>query len=530
MRYILLCILLFLSACASIPQTFLEPPDTPEPVPERYAAPEYTAPSHPLPVKAENTLRLSMRTPFTLNPLLNMDATVDNILKLIFEPLVILDENLKPADHLASYNFSSDYTSVNLTLRYDAIWSDGTPVTADDIIFSVSFLQNAPEGAIYKPYAANIAACEKLDTKTVKITFAAVSSGSAYMLAFPIIPQHYYRGETNPASKKNMEPLGNGLFMFSHIQPLVSLTLRQSPYPFRPQASIEKVEALFIADAETGLHAFTQGLTDAIAMEMTEWSKQTSVKKIRYEEYPAMYFDFIGFNFRHEWLAHKQFRQAVAHAFDADGHISRIYLTHAQRAATPVHPASWLYDETVPVYAYDMDLARSSLRLARQDLRTLLIGDQVPLRVLVNRENDQRVKIAESLVRALEELEIKMELEILPFEDFAEKLETGDYDIFVGSYHLSKVPDLTFAFHSGGNLLRYGDPDLDALLDAAKTAYSENEHIRVLSALQHHIAEELPVISLAFRNSAVLTDVRINGALNPSLWYSLAGVNGWRLE
>jgi peptide/nickel transport system substrate-binding protein len=199
-----------------------------------------------------------------------------------------------------------------------------------------------------------------------------------------------------------------------------------------------------------------------------------------------------------------------------------VYLSHATRALSPVNPASWLYDIHLPTFGYDPAKARAAIRFIRQD--------GTPLRILVGEENTERKKIAEGFAKSLLEIGLLTELTVLPFDEFNERIETGDYDIFVGCFYLDVVPDLTFAFHSDGNIFNYADPELDALLAAAASAYSESEHVRLMHAVQQYIADALPVISLAFRHSAVLTDTRVTGALEPALWYSLSGVNGWGLE
>jgi peptide/nickel transport system substrate-binding protein len=243
-----------------------------------------------------------------------------------------------------------------------------------------------------------------------------------------------------------------------------------------------------------------------------------------------MYFDFIGFNFYHPWLSNKNIRQALAMAYDAEAAVSRIYLNHALRTHSPVNPASWLYDPAVPVYEYDPETARQLLLQAQQEQFNLLIEQSFPLRILVNQENDERMLIAEGFSASMQGLGLETAVQALPFDDFVSKMEAGDYDIVVGCFYLDVIPDLTFAFHSSGNLFNFKDTDLDAMLAAVVTAPSENEHIRLLSEVQRHIAQEIPIISLVFRNSAIITDTRIQGELKPSPWYSLAGVNHWEIN
>jgi peptide/nickel transport system substrate-binding protein len=463
-----------------------------------------------------------MRPTQTLNPLLNTDATVDTVLKLIYEPLVTLDGSLKPAANLANYLFSSDYLSVNLTLRNDIIWSDGTPITATDVIYSIETLRKAPDNAIYKKCIANIATCEEISAKSVKITFNQVYGGQAYLLAFPLIPAHAGDGV-------NMSPLSSGLYSFDEYISGDRMRLAQSPYTFRGPANIERIDVLLLPDEPTELHAFNQGLIDVVSMEISEWMNHNSVKQVRYGEHPAMYFDFIGLNSAHPLLAKPEFRKAVASCMDFDAAVAEIYLDHALRAPTPINPASWTSAD-IPGEPFNENAARQLIREARWGL------DPVPnLTVLVNEENDERVKIANRLADALTAAGMSAYAEALPFNEFIARLSAKDYEIVVSSYNFTAVPDLRFAFHSsnietGSNFLRWNDARTDELLEAVNSAFSELEYVRMVSELQKHFVETLPVIGLAFRNSAVITGERVQGELMPTLSNPLANINEWSLE
>jgi peptide/nickel transport system substrate-binding protein len=250
---------------------------------------------------------------------------------------------------------------------------------------------------------------------------------------------------------------------------------------------------------------------------------------VRYGEHPAMYFDFIGFNFMHPLLAKQEFRKAVASCMDFDTVVAEIYLDHALRAVTPVYPASWIGAGTAGA-AYDESSASGLIRDARKGIDAV-----ANLTILVNEENGERVKIAERLADALTAAGMNAYAEALPFDEFADRLQKGLYEIVVGSYSMTAVPDLGFIFHStnignnGSNFLQYSDTRMDELLSAVNTAFSETEYMRTLAALQEYIATELPVIGLAFRNSAVITDSRVQGELRPAINNPLANINEWRL-
>lgn len=520
-----LLLIVLLSGCTNAADPIMLLP-APAPALTEAAVLDAPAEAEPVTPRFGGTLRMSMRSPLTLNPLLNEDATVARVLQLMFEPLITFDEGLRPVSHLASLEFAFNGASVVVTIREGARWSDGERVTADDLIFSIQTLQNAPEGVIYKNHVENFSYLEIIDEQSVRITFGTISGGAAYLFNFPIIPRHH---------NDDMSPVGNGPFMFESLIPMESMRLVSNGHSFRGRPYIQEVNVLITADALTDLHAFDSGLTDLHLADVPNWARHHSVRAVRFGEHLAMLYEFIGFNFAREIPQIPYFRQAVAYTLDVEGLISDIFLTHATATRSPVHPASWLYEPYTHVRAYNMESARAMAArvLNAASNENLWPTDEeyekLPLVILVNEENAERLRIARHLANQLNAIGLTVELLSLPFEDFAEHLQNGYFDLFVGGYNLSLQPDLWFAFHSESpeNLLSYNDPELDRLLEAAAVSGTDSSFVRALSDIQLHIAQELPVISLAFRHLAVITDRRIQGDLRPSPDNIFINVHEW---
>jgi len=514
-------VLLLLSACSdlfSIPQpeyTYHTEYDETQPDPQ--PIPRTDPPAEVLP--DDGVLHLAMRHPLTLNPLLNQDATVAVILRLIFEPLVIFDNSLRPTHHLANMELASDFSSATLTIRHDAIWSDGMPVTSDDIIFSVGVLRQAPDTVIYKNNIENIASIDRIDSRTVLVHFYQASMTAGYTLNFPIIPEHYYRGHNNPASPRNMAPLGNGPYLFESISPMLSMTLARSPYTFRHGATIDEIEVLFIPDATSRLYAFDQGIVDAIRLPFSEWIKHHSVKHVRHEEFPVMYFEFTGFNFQREIFNDIRFRQGIAYAFNANEAMSTVYSHQAVRAVSPIHPFSWMHDDAVAGPVYDIGRAATLFRA---------VYSEEPLVILANYEHIERADIARRLAQSLERAGQPAIIEVLPFDEYYQRLMDGDFDLYIGGMQLDFAPDFAFMFQGEG---LFGlDPVMEGLLANLNSATTESAFLQAVSQLQQGFTQRLPIISLGFRHSAVLTGTRVTQGRGPATDHIFAFINEWVIE
>jgi len=521
-------LLILLTACSNL---FPTPSPTPTPEPEEddlYQQPVHERTHAPVGLFPDDgVLRLAMRHPLTLNPLLNEDVTVAKVLRLIFEPLVVFDNTLRPVGHLAHLEMASDYSSATLTIRHDAIWSDGMPVTSDDLIFSVEVLRLAPDTVIYKRNVENIAVIQRIDSRTVVVNFTEASLTAGYSLNFPIIPEHYYRGHNNLVSVRNFEPLGNGPYLFESMSQMLSMTLTANPYTFRRRASIEKIEALFIPDAPSRLYAFDQGIVDAIRLPFSEWVKHHSVKPVHHGEFPAMYFEFVGFNFERELFQDINIRRGIAYAFDANLAMSTVYSHQAVRAVSPIHPSSWMHDDTVQGPPNDIARALTLLRA---------LDTTEPIIILVNEEHIERVHIAQRLAFDLQMVlalrsdwhNVQFEVVVLPFEEYYERLMDGDFDLYLGGMQLDFVPDFAFMFQ-GGELFGY-DPEMEGLFANLNTVLTESSFLQAVSQLQQGFTEQLPIISLGFRHSAVLTGTRVVQGQAPPTDSIFSFINEWIIE
>ena len=477
------------------------------------------------------TLRLSMRTPVTLNPILNEDVTVARVLQLMFEPLVNFDDRLQVVPNLASLEFAFNGANVIVTLREDAFWSDGTPITSDDIAFTIDTMKNASETAIYSQNAENFAYYEILNAREIRIVFNSARGGEVYWLNFPVIPRHHFASGGNA----HMMPVGNGPFMFGAYFHRESLVLVQNPYTFRSRPFIDEIQIIITPDAATDIHAFDRGLVDIFLAEIPEWARHHSVKPVHFAEYLSKRYEFIGFNFERALPALPQFRQTLAHAINVETLVSDVFLAHAVPTVSPIHPHSWLYEPAAQIFSHNPEQAQ---HMARETLTAIVTqnlwptteaGERRPLTILVNQENVERLRLANIITAQLNQLGISTAVESVPFADYRWRLENGYFDLFIGGYNLALQPDLRFAFHSESpqNIISYHSQTLDNLLDVAAMSPTDSQFERAISDVQMYLANELPVISLAFRHQAIVASLSVQGNILPNVYNLFANIEEW---
>ncbi|MCL2703724.1 MAG: peptide ABC transporter substrate-binding protein [Defluviitaleaceae bacterium] len=490
--------------------------ETPEPppaaTPERQRRPDFGG-----------TLVLTMRSPRTLNPLLNADETVDKVLSLLFDKLFILDQNQKPTPNPAliqSYTVSADAKSLTLTMRNDIHWSDGTRVTAGDVAYSIDFLVgNAPADAIYKDNVANVQSTT-VTGDSVRINLRQPDAYMGYTLTVPIVPQAYYRN-ASATSSRQMNPVGSGPYALESYMQGRELVLSASPSSLR-QPYIETVEVRITDSIEQDLNAISNGIADAAYIFEPGWRKAAAAANARALEFVSPYFDFLGFNFDNPVLNNREVRAAIAHSLPYAQLPNSVYLGEARLSPTPISPGSWLHDETVSHAEFNLEKAARLLDEAE------IYG--LELRILVNAESPERKRIAEILAVNLRALSIDIELTAVPWDDYRGMLSRGEFDIFFGGYKLSPNPYPGFMLHSNGgqNHMRYRDPVMDTLLQNANAARDDGAMILAYQNLQNYIAGEMPVIGLVFRTVGLLVSSRVQGPLEGNGIYN--NIEEWYIE
>ena len=490
-------------------------------------------------------LNLSMRSPKTLNPLINDDITVDKVLRLVFEPLCEVRDNMRPTPNLLSkIDFSSDGMSVVCTIREDVYWSDGVKMSSGDVQFSVNAIKNENGSEIYKRIIEDINSVDIIDASNFRIRFSKQQGGAAYSLCFPVIPRHYYSGELRENSQTAFEPIGNGIYMLSEVKSIREVSFINNENSFKNKPYIERVKVMIMDDGETDLQAFDQNVIDAIDSNYMAFGKYSGSKAIVTTAYDTNNYVFLGFNFRNVIFGDKMIRQAIAHSIDKDQIIENIYLNNAKKANSLINPSSYLYEPELEEHEYNLNEAKNLLFQAGyrdNNLNGTLTKEaagltmELKFRLLVNEENAERVKVAQVVKSNLEMLNFVVDVEVCDFETYIARIESGDYDMFVGTFNLDVKPDFRFFLHSqsvyeGSNYFNYKSDDLDALLEASENARTEMELRSAIGEVQKYAAQELPCISIAFVQRALLSDAGIKGDKRPVIGNIFFNVEEWKIE
>lgn len=443
----------------------------------------------------------------SINPLVSNNKYVYDISKLIFEPLIKINENFKTEPCLAEEWSMIDEYSCIIKLRKDVMWSDNVKFSSKDVKFTIELLQNDLEKSIYKVNIDNIKNVEIIDNNTIKIYFNNKEKFFEYNLIFPIIPYHIY----NNTELTNNEclPIGTGEYKISSIEKDV-IVLNRNEYWWQNEKSKFNSINIFLYDTSyKAYNDFTNGKIDIMSLEESKLNDIIENVNYTYSRCLGRELEFLTFNCKSDVLKDKKVRQAIALSIDRQNIIGEIYNGNKVLTDFTILPNSWLYNNKVSI-EYNPDKAKLILSNNKKNVKNKDKNSYIlKLRILVNNENEKRVKLAEKIKESLENININVIINSVDSSMYKKKLEKRDYDIAIMGTSLYFSPDLEL-FFGDNNYANYENNEIDSILSSNDDI--ENSYKRI----QEIFIDELPYLPLGVNNNIIIYNKKINGTLKPA--------------
>lgn len=508
----------------------------------------------------------------TLNPLMTENSSYYYFSKLIFESLFEFDDNLNVKEQLVkNYSISDNGRTIEISLKDNVFWHDGEPLKSGDIEFTVNTIKYANTDSTYKKMFTDavgsfspsdirrIVDVSIIDNENFRITFDRSFSNNLEVLTFPIIPKHLFAkdGVNNKAYAKALElenytPIGTGPFKFENYEKMKQITLIANEEYRKGRPYIDKVLGRVFDNEEDILTAFETGQINVATTIGVDWDKYNQNNGIKSLEFISPNYEFLGFNFQKEIFKEEKgrsLRRAMAYAIDRQGIIEKVYLGHGTQIDVPIHPNSWLLSDSANSFGYNLTMAKEELsKLNLKDTNEDGIledekGENISINLLTNTLNPIRLKTAEMIKEDFKKLGLNInilpEIEVgdeVTREDIAKQWEevneillSGEYDMVLLGWQLSVIPDLSFAFHSSQikyntNFIKYSNEEMDTLLEQGFLNGKREEKQEAYEKIQNLIVDDLPYISLLFKNKSLLLNDKIMGELEPTFFNPYRGI------
>lgn len=454
--------------------------------------------------------------PQFLNPLLAVYNPVDqDITTLIFEGLTRDDGlgNLEPV--LAQdWSVSDDGRVYVFKLRQDVRWSDGVPLTSDDVVFTFNLIQanDFPGDPSWQRLWQSVEV-EQIDPLTVHFILSEPFPSFVYYTTIGILPQHILG---NIAARDllthpfNLSPVGTGPFKLVEATDQHVL-LRSNPRYYRKPAQIEQIEFKFYPDLETLAQAFEaqeiEGLGRISADMLRDLQTQAN---LQFFSAPLPRYAILYFNLRQvetlSFFQEQAVRQALLISLDRQALVDNILDGQAIVATGPILPWSWAYNPNQVYPRYDPSEAAAlldSVGWSDADGDGIREREGQLLKFTLLTSNDPtRLAVANYLTQQWRNLDIDVQVEAIG-DDLSQRLENGQFESALVAVQLFGDPDPYPYWHQtqidgGQNFAGWDDVAASQMLEQARTTVDRNERVKYYYEFQNYFAEQIPAIILYY--------------------------------
>ena len=472
-----------------------------------------------------------------LNPLLDLNNSADrDVDRLIFSGLIKFDSRGIPQPDLAeSWGVSADGIMYNLTLRPNAVWQDGTPITSDDVLFTISLLRSE-----YSAYSADVRSMwdqveiTRLDDKNIKFTLPEPFVPFLDFLTFGVLPKHLLEtvsADQLSSTAFNLAPVGSGPYKFDHLTVEngqitgVVLTVSESYYGQIPY--IEQVVFRYYQDMDAALAAYNQGEVLGISqVPADDLSSICSNQNLACYSSRIPRLTLVLFNLGNNdvpFFQDKKIRRALMTGLNRQWMVD--YPLHGQAvvADSPLLPLTWAYYDGVEHIAFDSDAAINELKTAGYVLTpegTVRAKDNVALSfTMVYPDDAMHTQLAQSIQQNWAAIGVDVKLQAVAYESlFTDYLTPRAYQAALVDLDLSRSydPDPYPFWHQaeitgGQNYSQWDNRTASEYLEQARVVADQNIRARLYRNFQVIFARELPALPLYYPIYTYGVDQRVQG-------------------
>jgi len=466
-----------------------------------------------------------------INPVLAQFYQVDaDIASLVFRGLTRPDECGNVLPELATHwEISQDGTEYTFHLRDDALWHDGVPVVADDVVFTIQVVQSPDyQGPPDTALPWRDVRVEAVDRKTVRFVLPEPFAPFLSYTSLGIMPMHIL-GQTPIASLSEAEfnrmPIGFGPFaVVESDSEHVLLKANRDYYGELPY--LDAVEFRFYRDLGEALRAYRRGDVQGIAGVTAEYMPEVAAEQtLEVYSAPLAKLSMITLNLKSAtapFLGERSFRQALMYGMNRQALISKVLEGRALIAHAPYAPCSWALNPNGFGYAFDPQEARALLSGAGWKDSD---GDGVLERdgskasfVLLASEDRTQGALAREIARQWRRIGVDAKVESVPFGQLVQDyLEAHTYDAALVQILLEGDPDPYVLWHSsqieagGQNYSAFVNQQADSLLEQARVEWNMDRRREIYWRFQEVFARELPALPLYYPVYTYAVDERVHG-------------------
>lgn len=473
-----------------------------------------------------------------LNPMLDWNNPADrDINRLIFSGLMRFDSRGLPQPDLAeSWAATPDGMIYNFSLRQNAFWHDGQPVTSDDVIFTIELIKSA--GSLFPQDIKDLWSqieVNRLNDKTLQFKLPEPFAPFLDYVTFGILPKHLL--ENVPADQLasadfNLQPIGSGPYKFDSLLTsggqITGVVLTANADYYIQPPFIEQVVFRFYPNSAAAFDAYKQGEVlgvSQLSIDTLEPALREPALSVYSSRLPQMGLVFLNLNNPSvPFLQSEKVRRALLLGVNRKLIVSYILKGQAIVADGPILPGSWAYYEDIEQFDYDPDTAAA---LLKEEGYVIPAGGggvrakdgQFLTFTLVYPDDAIHTQIAQAIQSDWALIGVKIDLQAAAYDSLVNDFLTPrNYQAALADLNTSRTPDpdpYLFWHQSeatgGQNYSQWDNRTASEFLETARTATDFTERARLYRNFQVVFTKDMPSLPLYYPVYSYGVDAQVQG-------------------
>lgn len=478
----------------------------------------------------------------TMNPFNTISKLNAELGLLLFDPLVKYTNEFETVYCLAT-NVELQDKNCTVTLR-NAKFSDGSAVTADDVIYSYNLAKNS---ARFSSDFYEVESVSAIDSEHIVFSLNSADPYFEKLLTFPIIK----KGSDQLKNEDNLElaPIGSGRFVFDEK----NAVLTANSYHYVGSGSIEKISLINAPDSESMSHYVEIGATDIYFAEMNDDtiirmnSKKTVVNRNN--------LIYLGINHNYAPLKSDELRFAISAAISREDIVNKAFYSNAVAATGFFHPDfNDVSDYQSIKSSADKKISVENLakigynRLNTDRFYENTGGKIIELTLLVNKDSSSKLSAAKLIAERLADAGIKVTINAVSKNSYFSALESGQFQLYIGEVKLLPNMDIRPLVQNGGSAawgivapeVLHEEAETEENLEVEQPFDNETSYLGVLNGfyngnntvvdLATALQSSMPIIPLVYRNSLVFYSNDIEDVFSPSYSDIFISINKYHVK